>query len=121
MAGAVTLRLGRRARPFHVPSHLCAVSSMYRFLAFFGLDALVKPVAVPPPLQHSAAEGVHDQHVIVANDVLLQDTKRTGEKACVPFDRPQQAKRLGWVGGLVGGWMSYVLCRAQSNERLMLG
>lgn len=85
---------------------------MYRFVCmavsctvlaptFFGLDALVKPVAVPPPLEHSAAEGVHDEHVLVTNDVLLDDTKREGggEKAYVSFETPQQEERhrsVGW-------------------------
>lgn len=66
----------------------------------------MKPVAVPPPLEHSAAEGVHDEHVFVAHDVLLDGTGRRGKQAQVPFEIPH-SKQETRVGELVGscGWM----------------
>src|SRR6266540_3649779 len=38
--------------------------------AFLGLDRLVQPLGVPPALQHSAGELVHDEHLTVTDDVV---------------------------------------------------
>ena len=39
--------------------------------ALFGLDGLVQPLGVPPPLEHAPGELVHDKDLTVPDDVLL--------------------------------------------------
>ena len=41
---------------------------------FFGLDSLVQTLAVAPSLQHASSELINDQHLAVADDVILVES-----------------------------------------------